>query len=63
LCVLQGARAGNQVETLKNESDLPVPNLSQSIKPQTADINSVEPILSLCRLIQTSQNIQQRGFP
>src|SRR5687767_12645350 len=63
LCILERARARNQIETLKHESDFAVSDIRQLIRPQFANISVLEPVMSLRRTVQTSQDVHQCGFP
>ena len=63
LRIFQRAGAGNQIEALKHETDLPVSDVGQFIGPKSRDIDAVQPIMAAGRLIQTAQHVHQGRFP
>jgi hypothetical protein len=62
LHVLIGRELVEQVELLKDESDLPAANESQLVFGIIGDILSVQPVYALVGGIQTPNDVHERGF-
>ena len=60
LHVLERARTCEQIESLKDESDLLVADRSQLILVERLDMNIVEQIVARRRRVETTENVHQR---
>src|SRR5574337_181871 len=57
--VRYGAGPGQEVEGLKDETDLLISDVSQLISIERTHADAVKPVTSGCRLIQASQDVHQ----
>src|SRR5206468_1828158 len=60
LDLLNGRRARQQVELLKNEADLAAAHLRQLVVLETPDLLAVESVASAGRHVQAAEDIHQR---
>src|SRR3989442_365985 len=63
LHVVQGGRAGQQVEGLEDEADLLVADPGQRIVGQVGDLLPVEPVLTAARRVEAADQVHERRFP
>ena len=52
----------NEIEALKHEPDLLVPDVGQLIGTQTSDVDAVQPVSAFRGLIQTPEHVHERGL-
>src|SRR5437667_10752444 len=60
--VLERRSPGQQIETLKNKTNLLVPNVSQLVAVELGDVGAVEPIATLGGPIQAADDVHESGF-
>src|SRR2546422_2369841 len=63
LHVVQGGRAGEQVERLEDEADLLVADPGQLIVGQIGDLLPVEPVLAAGRRVEAADQVHERRLP
>src|SRR5215467_6873952 len=62
LRVFERSGARQQVETLKDETDLAIADSRQLLLIQIGDVGAFEPIVARSRFIQASQDVHERRF-
>ena len=62
LDVLERGGAGEQVEALKHEPDIPVPQVGEFITVQVADAHTIKQEPSAGRAIQTAERVHHRAL-
>src|SRR5207245_1499068 len=62
LDVARRGGAGEQVEGLEDESDLAVADRGQVVVPDPADVDAVEVIRALCRLVEAADDMHERAL-
>ena len=60
--VLQRRRARKQVETLKDETDLFVADISERITVESGNVYAVEQIIAAARAVERTDHVHQRAF-
>jgi hypothetical protein len=50
------------MEALEYKSDLSIAKLCELIRFRSSEVHPIQPISSLSRLVETAENVQQRGF-
>ena len=59
LNIVKRSRAGEQIERLKNKPDFLIANASQFVVVHLGDVLAVEPVFTLCRRIETANQVHQ----
>jgi hypothetical protein len=62
LDIFQRRRAREQIETLKDKSDLRVADIRQFIPAQPGHVHAVEPVIAGGGPVEAADDIHQRGF-
>ena len=62
LDVVERRRSREQIESLKHEADLVVAHLGKLVAAELGDVAPVEKILAAGRVIETAENVHQRGL-
>src|SRR6266566_4744274 len=60
--VLERRSPGEQIEALKNKTNLLVPNVGQFVAVELGDVGAVEPVATLGGPIQAADDVHQSGF-
>src|SRR6266571_5227791 len=60
--VLERRSSGQQIETLKNKTNLLVPNIGQLVAVELGDVGAVQPITPLSGPIQAADDVHESGF-
>ena len=60
--VFKGGSAREQIESLKNEADFLVTNVSEFIAAKFGDVDAIQEVCATSRPIQAAENIHQSGF-
>ena len=62
LDIFQRRSAREQIETLKNEAELPIANVGQLVAVEARNIDAIEQVAAARRAIEAAEHIHQRGF-
>jgi len=62
LDIFESRRAGQQIETLKDEADLFIADIRQRITIQRGYVNAIQPVMSTRRMIQRTHHIHDGRF-
>ena len=60
--VLQGSRAGEEIEALKDEADDPVAQAGPLLRAETGDLPAVEPVLAGGGVVEAPEDVHERAL-